>query len=58
MVQKTFTCTPCACALVWNDGGDNIDEYVVFIIMIMIKIQVKNKGKSLINESDASRVRP
>ena len=58
MVQKTFTCTPCACAQVWNGGDDNIDEYVVFIIMIMIKIQVKNKGKSLINESDASRVRP
>ena len=58
MVQKAFTCTPCACALVCNDGDDNIDEYVVLIMMIRIKIQAKNRGKSLINESDASRVRP
>ena len=54
----TFTCKSYACALVCNDGDDNVDEYVVVIMMIMIKIQVKNRSKSLIIESDASRVRP
>ena len=55
---KNIHHSPCACVLVCNDGDDNIDEYLVVIMMIMVKIQAKKRGKLLTIESDASRVRP